>query len=79
MDALVNVGPLAILVAADSWDFYESGILDSCPKENIDLDHGVVLVGYGSENGKDYWIIRNSWNSDWGEKGYIRIKRDSTP
>ncbi len=82
MDALVNIGPLAILVASDGWEFYESGIFDGCPKTsgNIDLDHVVVLVGYGEDSkGNLYWIVRNSWDTNYGEKGYIRVKRDSTP
>jgi len=88
--AVATKGPQAITVAAEPWQLYGGGIFSGCNKPglfhrkpNIDLDHGVQLVGYTA----DYWIVRNSWGSFWGEKGYIRISRanddklftDSTP
>eukprot|EP00039_Didymoeca_costata_P018025 m.331847 g.331847 ORF g.331847 m.331847 type:complete len:383 (-) comp16804_c0_seq1:608-1756(-) len=73
-DAVVN-GPLAISVDAGAWHDYESGIFNGGNSTNPDLDHLVQLVGYGSEGGNDYWIVRNSWTPIWGEKGFIRLAR----
>jgi C1A family cysteine protease len=57
-----------------AFQFYKSGILSNCGKS---LDHGVVAVGYGSENGKNYFLVRNSWGASWGEQGYVKILHDS--
>lgn len=79
MHALVHQGPLIVTVQADTWFDYGGGIADPCTNmSNIDLDHAVQLVGYGAENGTDYWLVRNSWDVTWGEAGYIRLKRSSS-
>ena len=70
------MGPLSISVAASSWSSYSGGIYDGCHYDsNIQLNHGVQLVGYGSEDGQDFWIVRNSWGTSWGDGGNMRIAR----
>lgn len=69
-DGLQN-GPVSVAVGADTnWQNYKGGILN---KGGYQVNHGVLAVGYGSENGVDYWIVKNSWGADWGEKGYVRV------
>lgn len=76
MNAVATVGPIAITVDASSWSAYESGVFNGCNQTNPELDHAVVLVGYGTDvELGDYWLVRNSWSPTWGEKGYIRLKR----
>jgi len=76
--AVANVGPVATAVDASSMSFqmYTSGIYDNPTCSSDMLDHEMLVVGYGSEDGKDYWIAKNSWDADWGEKGYIRMSRN---
>lgn len=76
MHALANYGPVAISVDAGEWSEYHSGIFNVF-NSVMDIDHAVVCVGYGSDSTGDYWIVRNSWSTHWGEGGYIRIKRDA--
>ena len=65
---------VAIEGGGRSFQLYASGVFaGSC---GTALDHGVAVVGYGSENSKDYWIVRNSWGESWGESGYIRMERN---
>jgi cathepsin L len=67
--------PVSIAIEADQmgFQFYSSGVFDG--ECGTRLDHGVLLVGYGTEDGKDYWLIRNSWGPFWGDHGYIKISR----
>lgn len=77
-DALARVGPLAVSVDAQDWSNYETGVYEGCDyANNITMDHAVQAVGFGHDfdQGKDYWIIRNSWSPAWGELGYIRLLR----
>ncbi|CAM8929547.1 unnamed protein product [Rhodiola kirilowii] len=65
---------VAIEAGGRAFQLYQSGVFTGlCGTQ---LDHGVVAVGYGTENGTDYWIVRNSWGSNWGENGYIRLERN---
>jgi len=73
VDATVNVGPLSICVDAASWQYYTSGVFmaSDC---TTDLDHCVQIVGYDLTQSPPFWIVRNSWGADWGEKGFIRLE-----
>lgn len=78
--AVATIGPISIAIEADqtAFQFYKSGVMTGACGTN--LDHGVLLVGYGkdADSGHGYWLIKNSWGPDWGEKGYIRITMEST-
>jgi len=89
MTHLAEVGPLAVAVAASGWSSYSGGIFTGCSFDsNIALNHAVQLVGYGTDESLgDFWLVRNSWGTGWGEGGFIRLQRqgeaqcgtDSTP
>jgi C1A family cysteine protease len=71
-DILSN-GPSIGGIDGSELQLYQSGIFDgNCTSDN----HMVVTVGFGSENGQDFWIVRNSWGPKWGENGYIRVARN---
>ncbi|KAJ4757256.1 Cysteine protease [Rhynchospora pubera] len=73
--------PISVAISAHVRDFmlYTGGIYDgNCSNDPIDITHAVLLVGYGSENGTDYWILKNSWSTKWGDQGYMYMKRDKS-
>ena len=78
-EACAEIGVLAIAIDAGhiSFQLYSSGIYDPVLCSSTNLDHAVGLVGYGTESGTDYWLVRNSWGTSWGEQGYIRMIRNS--
>jgi len=79
-DAVKNIGPISIAIeVANGFYSYGGGIYDGsdCHNTKDYLDHAVLVVGYGSENGVDYYIVKNSWNTWWGHEGYIKMARNS--
>lgn len=78
---LVGTGPLSVALDATlPFQFYRRGVLDpkgllgGCGKDP-ELNHAVLLVGYGVDGGKEYWTVKNSWGPKWGEEGYFRFAR----
>lgn len=80
LKAAVAQQPVSVLIEADTdiFRFYKSGVLNNSGCGNF-LDHAVLAVGYGTEEGKAYWLVKNSWNVSWGDHGYVKLARtDST-
>lgn len=79
LKAAVSKQPIAIAIEADTRYFqsYSSGILTSSDC-GTNLDHGVLIVGYGEEKGQKYWLVKNSWSTSWGDEGYVKIARSES-
>jgi hypothetical protein len=77
--ALYNIGPVQVDINFDpkALRFYSSGVIDepNCKNSSDDTDHSVLLVGYGKLDGKDYWLVKNSWSIAWGNSGYFLISQ----
>ncbi|XP_066113531.1 procathepsin L-like [Saccopteryx bilineata] len=82
MKAVASVGPISVAIDASraSFQFYKKGIYYEPDCSSKDLDHGVLVVGYGSEGAEldnnKYWLVKNSWGPAWGMDGYIKMAKD---
>jgi C1A family cysteine protease len=79
MKAALNKSTVSVSVQADQTAFhsYKSGVITSgC---GTATDHAILAVGYGTENGVDYWLVKNSWGTGWGEHGYVKIGQQGNP
>ncbi|XP_078432074.1 vignain-like [Wolffia australiana] len=72
----VSRQPVSVAIDAGGFAFqmYSSGVLSGgC---GLALNHGVTVIGYGEEGGNEYWLVKNSWGQNWGEEGYVKMKRN---
>ncbi|XP_061374819.1 ervatamin-B-like [Gastrolobium bilobum] len=71
--------PISVAIDASDFQFYSGGIFDgpNCATDSQYVNHAVLIVGYDSVDGEDYWIVKNSWGTNWGINGYIWIKRNA--
>lgn len=72
------IGPVALGVDAteDAFKLYKSGVI--APEDcGLEPNHGVLAVGFGTEDGRDYYLVKNSWGVDWGDKGFVKIAAEA--
>jgi cathepsin F len=72
---LIDNGPISVAFNADKLFSYRSGIISGSSCDPKVMSHAVLLVGFGEQDGKKYWIVKNSWGPGWGMQGYFLISR----
>eukprot|EP01028_Stygiella_incarcerata_P001144 TRINITY_DN1179_c0_g1_i2.p1 TRINITY_DN1179_c0_g1~~TRINITY_DN1179_c0_g1_i2.p1 ORF type:complete len:539 (-),score=114.74 TRINITY_DN1179_c0_g1_i2:1388-3004(-) len=78
-EAVALYGPISVGInVQSSFIFYSSGVYydANCKSGFADLEHAVLVAGYGTENGQDYWLVKNSWSTHWGDDGYVKMARN---
>ncbi|KAG8178111.1 hypothetical protein JTE90_017458 [Oedothorax gibbosus] len=76
--AVAEEGPVSVAIDAsqEKFQFYKAGVFSETQCSSEELNHGVLVIGYGTEDGNDYWLGKNSWGVSWGEKGFMKMSRN---
>ncbi|KAL3882300.1 hypothetical protein ACJMK2_028661 [Sinanodonta woodiana] len=77
-EAVATIGPISVAIDSSHCSFkhYSGGVYEEDQCNSTVVNHAVLVVGYGTEKGKDYWLVKNSWSERWGDKGYIKMARN---
>jgi len=76
-EAVATIGPMSVSIFANiDFQYYKGGVMTSETCSTSFLNHAVLVVGYGNEDGQDYWLVKNSWGVSFGEEGYIKMRRN---